>query len=110
MNIRSILLLAVALLLPLTAGAAPRHQLRTIEQAVEMSDFSVMLDAQLRGQITAKPCDQCAPVTLYVDANTILKRGDEVLPLATLKDAPLQFATVFYLPESGRVTRIKLQR
>lgn len=109
MNIRSIFLLAVALL-PLAADAAPVHRLQTIEQAVEMTDFSVMLDAQLRGQITAKPCDQCAPVTLYVDANTILKRGDEVLPLATLKDAPLQFATVFYLPESGRVTRIKLQR
>jgi hypothetical protein len=110
MNIRSILLLVVALLLPLTAGAAPRHRLRTIEQAVEMSDFTVLLDAEKRGVVTAKPCDQCAPVTLYVDANTILKRGDEVLPLETLNEAPLQFATLFYLPESGRVTRITLQR
>ena len=109
MNVRSILLL-VAALLPLTAAAAPRHRLRTIEQAVETSDFSVLPDADLRGQVTAKPCDQCAPVTLYVDANTILRRGDETLPLEALNGAPLQFATLFYLPETGRVTRITLQR
>ncbi len=100
-------LFAVAVL-PLAAHAAPVHKLKTIEQAVEMPAFAVRLDGANRAQVTARPCDHCAVVTLEIDADTKLSHHGQALALDTLNQATARGATLFYLPESGRVTRIQL--
>jgi len=100
-------LFAVAVL-PLVGQAAPVHKLKTIEQAVEVPAFAVRLDSTNRAQVSAKPCDHCPAVTLQIDGNTKLSHDGQSLALDTLNDATAHGATLFYLPESGRVTRIQL--
>lgn len=100
-------LFAVAML-PLAGYAAPVHKLKTIEQAVEMPAFEVRLDSANRAQVSAKPCDHCSVVTLQIDADTKLSHHGHALALDTLNEAAARGATLFYLPESGRVTRIQL--
>jgi hypothetical protein len=109
MMMRKLIPLLVASM-PLAGHAAPIHKLRTIEQAVEMMAFEVRLDSTSRAVLSAKPCDQCAPVTLRIDADTRLTRAGKALALDALNDAVVQPATVFYLPETGRVTRINFWR
>jgi hypothetical protein len=105
---RKIVVPLAAAVLPLAASAAPYHKLTTIELAVEMPAFEVRLDDDKRADLSAKPCDQCAPVTLHIDASTVLSRGGRPFALDTLNEAPAQGATLFYLPDTGRVTRIQI--
>ena len=108
MFMRKMIPLLVASALPLAADAAPYHKLTTIEMAVEMPAFEVRLDDHKRADLSAKPCDTCAPVTLHIDANTLLSHHGKPLDLETLNDAQPQGATLFYMPASGRVTRIQI--
>ena len=94
--------------LPIVGGAAPVHKLRTIEQAVELSALRVRLDEQQRAELSARTCDRCDDVTLHIDANTVLSRDGGALALDVLNELPATGATLFYLPQSGRVTRIQL--
>jgi hypothetical protein len=105
---RKLVLSLVAAVLPLAGSAAPHHKLTTIELAVEMPSFEVRLDADRRADLSAKPCDQCESVTLHIDASTLLSHGGRPLALETLNEAPVQGATLFYLPATGRVTRIQI--
>jgi hypothetical protein len=100
-------LFAIAVL-PLAGHAAPVHKLKTIEQAVEVPALTVRLDSANRAQVAARPCDHCPVVTLQIDADTKLSHHGHPLALDTLNAAAAQGATLFYLPESGRVTRIQL--
>jgi hypothetical protein len=110
MFMRKMIPFALAAAIPLAGDAEPFRKLEAVEQAVEMTAFEVRLDDQDRAQITAKPCDQCAVVTLEIDASTQLTRAREALPLRALNEQPVQGATLYYLPASGRVTRIALWR
>lgn len=94
--------------LPIAGNAAPIHKLSTIELAVEVPAFMLRLDDAQRAELSARPCDRCDEVTLRVDAATVLKKAGKSLALDSLNDSPPQGATLFYLPESGRVTRIQL--
>jgi hypothetical protein len=105
---QKIIPILIAAALPLAVNAAPRHKLSTIEMAVEMPAFGVRLDAMHRAQLSATPCDHCKAVTLQIDSSTKLTHHGQSLDLDSLNDATAQGATLFYLPESGRVTRIQL--
>ena len=78
--------------------------------AVEMPAFEVRLDAPcISAQLSAAPCDHCQAVTLQIDSE---HEADAPRPVrspstrSTTRQA--QGATLFYLPGSGRVTRIQL--
>jgi hypothetical protein len=94
--------------LPIAGGTAPVHRLSTIELAVEMPAFSVRLDDAQRADLSARPCDRCAEVALHIDAGTLLSKAGRTLALDSLNESAPQGATLFYLPQSGRVTRIQL--
>ena len=108
MFMRKMIPLLVATALPLAADAAPYHKLTTIEMAVEMPAFEVRLDDHMRADLSAKPCDNCEPVTLHIDASTQLSHHGQPLDLELLNEASAQGATLFYLPATGRVTRIQI--
>jgi hypothetical protein len=108
MYTRKLIPLLLAVALPLAVHAAPYHRLTTIEMAVEMPSLDVRLDDQSEAQLYARPCDHCADVELHIDASTQLLHRGQTLPLTALNDTPAQGATLFYLPESGHVTRIML--
>jgi hypothetical protein len=108
MHTRKLIPLLFATMLPLAVHAAPFHRLQTIEMAVEMPSLDVRLDAQSKAQLSARPCDHCAEVELHIDASTQLLHRGQTLPLTSLNDTPIQGATLFYLPDTGHVTRIML--
>jgi|KBSSwiStaDraftv2_1062776.scaffolds.fasta_scaffold49085_2 hypothetical protein len=108
MFMRKMIPLFVAAALPLAGDAAPYHKLTTIEMAVEMPSFEVRLDDNNRADLSAKPCDNCQPVTLHIDASTQLNHHGQPLDLELLNEASAQGATLFYLPATGRVTRIQI--
>jgi hypothetical protein len=110
MFMRKMIPFALAAAIPLVGDAAPFRKLVAVEEAVEITAFEVHLDDQDRAQVTAMPCDQCPVVVLQIDATTQLVRDRQSLPLRALNEEPVQGATLYYLPDSGRVTRIALWR
>jgi hypothetical protein len=100
-------LCALALLASGAAMSAPRT-LRSVEEAAESPALDIDLTSSTDGRVIARLCDQCALLTLQVNASTaVLLRGVPAT-LQTAVDRKDQGATVFFDRETLLVRRIVL--
>jgi hypothetical protein len=100
-------LCALALLAAGTASGAPRT-LRAIEEAAESPALDIDLESSSAGRVIARLCDQCAFLTLQIDANTTVLLHGAPSTLQTAVARKGQGATVFFDRESLVVKRIVL--
>ncbi len=101
----SIAAILAVYLVPLPAPAAPI--LTVTERALESVRVSCRIDNRGHGTAKVAFCQQCATsVTLLVSPRTRLVIDERERPAKDLARVRSQVATVYYLPESRRVTRI----
>lgn len=100
---------AIGALAAATATAQPR--LVTIEQCLESGTDLVALPGTPGGTLSARECQACATLRLKFDAQTRYFIGDEAVPYARLRDAAKsgnKRLDVFYRPDTGALTRLRL--
>ena len=103
----SSLLCALALLASGAATSAPKT-LRLLEDAAESPALDIDLTSSTDGRVIARLCDQCAFLTLQVNASTAVILHGTAATLQTAVDRKGNGATVFFDRETLVVKRIVL--
>lgn len=95
--------MAIALILCGVAMASP--PLVNVEEAAEVTRLQLQWQGNENAVVYARVCDHCELLRLSVDADTIVERDGTRL---SLDDARSQRggATVVFIPQTRRVTRI----
>ena len=97
-------ILIAAMLLATLAAGADRTIYRHLESGAEMNKLT--LSASNEQLIYARVCDVCDLQALSIDGSTRVYDGRQRIDLATAAGFTDRGATVFFDPETRRVTRI----